>query len=106
MKALLMSMGCDILSAKVSLSNPLLRSGFTLYRVQNIVKRSLIDLFRKVLALNVKRNIDNFLLECIQSKSIVLDPDYQREVVWDEGRAALLVTSLLSMLRLHFLRVN
>ncbi|KAL2069350.1 hypothetical protein VTL71DRAFT_15688 [Oculimacula yallundae] len=43
-----------------------------------IVKRSLHDIFR-----------------CIESKSIVLDPDYQREVVWDEGRAALLITSIL-----------
>ncbi|KAK0110123.1 hypothetical protein ONS95_002776 [Cadophora gregata] len=43
-----------------------------------IVKRSLFDIFR-----------------CIESKSIVLDPDYQREVVWDEGRAALLITSIL-----------
>ncbi|CZT50880.1 uncharacterized protein RSE6_11948 [Rhynchosporium secalis] len=43
-----------------------------------IVKRSLHDIFR-----------------CIESKSIILDPDYQRELVWDEGRAALLVTSIL-----------
>ncbi|KAH6710658.1 hypothetical protein BKA61DRAFT_523093 [Leptodontidium sp. MPI-SDFR-AT-0119] len=43
-----------------------------------IVKRSLFDIFR-----------------CIESKSIVLDPDYQREDVWDEGRAALLITSIL-----------
>jgi hypothetical protein len=30
------------------------------------------------------------------NNSIVLDPDYQREVVWDEGRASLLITSILS----------
>lgn len=33
---------------------------------------------------------------CVESGSILLDPDYQREVVWDETRAALLVTSILS----------
>ncbi|KAJ5053722.1 uncharacterized protein L3040_000013 [Drepanopeziza brunnea f. sp. 'multigermtubi'] len=43
-----------------------------------IVKRTLIDIFR-----------------CVESKSIVLDPDYQREEVWDEGRASLLITSML-----------
>ncbi|KAF8853162.1 hypothetical protein BDZ45DRAFT_748896 [Acephala macrosclerotiorum] len=40
-----------------------------------IVKRSLFDLY-----------------QCIEAKSIILDPEYQRDVVWDEGRAALLVT--------------
>ncbi|KAE9379996.1 hypothetical protein N431DRAFT_323306 [Stipitochalara longipes BDJ] len=43
-----------------------------------IVKRSLLHLF-----------------QCIESKAIVLDPDYQRDVVWDEGRGALLITSIL-----------
>ncbi|CZR51618.1 uncharacterized protein PAC_01495 [Phialocephala subalpina] len=43
-----------------------------------IVKRSLFDLY-----------------QCIDAKSIILDPEYQRDVVWDEGRAALLVTSIL-----------
>jgi hypothetical protein len=37
-------------------------------------------------------------VECIDAKSIILDPEYQRDVVWDEGRAALLVTSILSTL--------
>lgn len=37
--------------------------------------------------------------DCIDSGHIVLDPDYQREVVWDEGRASLLITSILSMIR-------
>lgn len=31
------------------------------------------------------------------NNSIILDPHYQREVVWDEGRASLLITSILSM---------
>ncbi|KAF4624405.1 hypothetical protein G7Y89_g13767 [Cudoniella acicularis] len=31
----------------------------------------------------------------IESGHIILDPDYQREVVWDEGRASLLITSIL-----------
>jgi uncharacterized protein with ParB-like and HNH nuclease domain len=35
--------------------------------------------------------------ECIEAKSIYLEPDYQREVVWDEGRAATLINSILSM---------
>jgi uncharacterized protein with ParB-like and HNH nuclease domain len=34
--------------------------------------------------------------ECIEAKSIFLEPDYQREVVWDEGRAATLINSILS----------
>ncbi|TVY83145.1 hypothetical protein LSUE1_G002651 [Lachnellula suecica] len=36
------------------------------------------------------------LFDCIDSGHIILDPDYQREVVWDEGRASLLITSILS----------
>ncbi|KUJ23432.1 uncharacterized protein LY89DRAFT_550042, partial [Mollisia scopiformis] len=43
-----------------------------------IVKRSLYDLY-----------------QCIEAKSIILDPEYQRDVVWDEVRAALLITSIL-----------
>ncbi|TVY31011.1 hypothetical protein LHYA1_G000188 [Lachnellula hyalina] len=40
--------------------------------------------------------VDHFVCEdCIDSGHIVLDPDYQREVVWDEGRASLLITSIL-----------
>ncbi|KAH8684293.1 hypothetical protein BGZ60DRAFT_523515 [Tricladium varicosporioides] len=31
----------------------------------------------------------------IESGHILLDPEYQREVVWDEGRASLLITSIL-----------
>ncbi|PBP28406.1 hypothetical protein BUE80_DR000793 [Diplocarpon rosae] len=57
-----------------------------------IVKRSLIDIFRK-LAHHYQILAD--WEGCIESKSIVLDPGYQREVVWDEGRAALLITSIL-----------
>jgi uncharacterized protein with ParB-like and HNH nuclease domain len=34
--------------------------------------------------------------DCIESKHIVLNPDYQREVVWDETRASNLITSILS----------
>lgn len=43
-----------------------------------IIKRRLVDLY-----------------QCIEAKSIYLDPDYQREVVWDEGRAATLINSIL-----------
>ena len=32
----------------------------------------------------------------IESGNLVLDPAYQREVVWDENRASLLITSVLS----------
>lgn len=46
------------------------------------------------------------LLGCIESKSIVLDPDYQREVVWDEGRAALLITSILSTFNAPTIRMK
>ncbi|KAG9237047.1 hypothetical protein BJ875DRAFT_184483 [Amylocarpus encephaloides] len=35
------------------------------------------------------------LHENIVSGHIILDPEYQREVVWDEGRASLLITSIL-----------
>lgn len=38
----------------------------------------------------------NFLDECIESKHIILNPDYQREVVWDETRSSNLITSILS----------
>jgi len=34
--------------------------------------------------------------DCIEAKSIFLEPNYQREVVWDEARAGLLITSILS----------
>lgn len=40
--------------------------------------------------------IANSLPDCIESKHIVLNPDYQREVVWDETRASNLITSILS----------
>lgn len=30
---------------------------------------------------------------------MVLDPAYQRDIVWDENRASLLITSLISMFR-------
>jgi hypothetical protein len=59
-----------------------------------IVKRSLLHLFRTFPQGSLLSKAD--FSECIESKAIVLDPDYQREVVWDEGRAALLVTSILS----------
>ncbi|KAG0651378.1 hypothetical protein D0Z07_1635 [Hyphodiscus hymeniophilus] len=35
------------------------------------------------------------LYDCIESTHIVLNPDYQREVVWDETRASNLITSIL-----------
>lgn len=34
--------------------------------------------------------------DCIVSEHIVLDPENRREVTWDEGRAALLISSILS----------
>ncbi len=34
--------------------------------------------------------------DCIEARSIFLEPNYQREVVWDEARAGLLITSILS----------
>jgi hypothetical protein len=62
-----------------------------------IVKRSLLHLFRMLPLKSLWIPRAN-CSECIESKAIVLDPDYQRDVVWDEGRAALLVTSILSKL--------
>ena len=46
-----------------------------------------------------KNNIANARPDCIESKHIVLDPEYQREVVWDETRASNLITSILSKLK-------
>jgi hypothetical protein len=60
-----------------------------------IVKRSLLHLFRMPHA-KIRLLLQLTYQECIESKAIVLDPDYQRDVVWDEGRGALLITSILS----------
>jgi hypothetical protein len=60
-----------------------------------IVKRSLLHLFRMPHN-KIRLRLLLIYQECIESKAIVLDPDYQRDVVWDEGRGALLITSILS----------
>jgi len=49
------------------------------------------------------KSSNEFLIACLEYGSIILDPDYQREIVWDEHRASMLICSILSMSTYHIL---
>jgi hypothetical protein len=48
------------------------------------------------LLLQPKYSVAKHFLDAIKTNDIVLDPEYQRDVVWDDMRAEGLIVSLLS----------
>lgn len=60
-----------------------------------ILTRPVLSLYGRSILRLYDLIADSFT-ECIESGHIVLNPDYQREVVWDETRASNLITSILS----------
>ncbi|TVY21897.1 hypothetical protein LARI1_G000276 [Lachnellula arida] len=73
---------CEGSSTHHAFANPLLTEGQD-FKIPQIAKPMIVTRPLKT------------LYDCIDSGHIVLDPAYQREVVWDEGRASLLITSIL-----------
>ncbi|RDL37016.1 uncharacterized protein BP5553_04449 [Venustampulla echinocandica] len=77
---------------KVDISLPEARDGDDMF--EDVDGPEVVDLtYEGIAEIN---GVDHFVCEDnIESGHIILDPDYQREVVWDEGRASLLITSIL-----------
>jgi hypothetical protein len=70
--------------------------GFRIKRVgvPTIVNRTVKDLHSKQ-PYDSSRVDSNIIIELSQTKYLKLDPEYQRDVVWDETRASGLIRSLI-----------